>query len=207
MKLVRRLASTHRIVGIAGLSLAALTLGISVASWADESAPAAGEPSAVALSAAPTTEATVKPPAPDADSPKPSHHRPVKRLTAAQRIDENVRRLTRGLELDPGQQEKLRAILVDQHRRILDLRSGNAAAREGLRSLRPSGIRAEPVERLRWRLPGMEIPHPPYPALLSLQCKGGRNTATCPLSNLLLHKAKIVFRVLIPIFHRNSIAL
>lgn len=128
MKLVRRLASTHRIVGIAGLSLAALTLGISVASWADESAPAAGEPSAVALSAAPTTEATVKPPAPDADSPKPSHHRPVKRLTAAQRIDENVRRLTRGLDLDPSQQEQFRQILVDQHRHIMALRSSQSTA-------------------------------------------------------------------------------
>ena len=49
-------------------------------------------------------------------------------MTVAQKIDENVRRLTRGLDLDAGQQQKLRQILLDQHRQIMALRQGNPAA-------------------------------------------------------------------------------
>ena len=82
-----------------------------------------------AVDASDATAATVPAaPAPDAASPRVSHHRPIGHLTVAQSLDENVRRLTRGLDLDPVQQEKLRQILVDQHRQVMQLRSGESAA-------------------------------------------------------------------------------
>lgn len=72
--------------------------------------------------------ASASPPAAAAVSPRSSRRRPARHLTVAQKIDEDVRRLTRGLKLDPGQQQKLRQILVEQHRQIVALRSGDSAA-------------------------------------------------------------------------------
>ena len=88
---------------------------------------AASDATAATGPAAPAPEASVVP-TPDTATPRVSHYRPVRRLTVAQSIDERVRRLTRGLDLDPGQQARLRQILVDQYRQMLHLRSGNAPA-------------------------------------------------------------------------------
>lgn len=96
---------------IALMSLVAMTLAFSAAA----AGPVAPAPDAVTL------------PAPGGDA-RARHHGPARRLTIAQSIDESVRRLTRGLDLDPGQQARLRQILVDQHRQLLQLRSGNAPA-------------------------------------------------------------------------------
>jgi len=64
----------------------------------------------------------------DAVTPRVYRHGPSRRLTAAQSIDENVQRLARGLDLDPGQQVRLRTILVDQRRQLTQLRSGGSGA-------------------------------------------------------------------------------
>ncbi|MDE3011963.1 MAG: hypothetical protein KGI67_13850 [Pseudomonadota bacterium] len=79
--------------------------------------------------AAPTQSAsaalTAAPAAETAAGPGAGHHpRQAGRLTPAQRIELSVRRLARGLELDPAQQDTLRNILTDQHRQILQWRSG-----------------------------------------------------------------------------------
>jgi hypothetical protein len=116
---------------IALLSLATMTLAFSAACLGDDAAPAGG-PAAAAGPAAPAPDATASPavsisPAQDGATPRPVRRGPVRHLTAAQSIDESVRRLTRGLELDPGQQERLRQILLDQRRQIMRLRSGGSA--------------------------------------------------------------------------------
>jgi hypothetical protein len=49
-------------------------------------------------------------------------------LTVAQGIDENVRRLSRALNLDLGQQVRLRQILVDQHQQMTQLRNRDYGA-------------------------------------------------------------------------------
>jgi len=68
--------------------------------------------------------ARVKPQAPSAGSPPAAGvRRPPGHRTVAQGIDENVRRLTRGLDLTAEQQSKLREILWDRHRQITNLRS------------------------------------------------------------------------------------
>ena len=123
MKPGRRWLATDRIARIA---LASMTLAISVPCWADEGG--AGDPAvaAEAATAAPGTTAEV--PAPDAPAPRAGHHLPARRLTVAQSIEESVSRLTRGLDLDASQQENLRQILVDQHRRLMKLRSANSGA-------------------------------------------------------------------------------
>lgn len=106
--------------------LATMALAYAVSCRADDAA--ADGPVATAGPAAPAPDAAAKPPIPEAATPVPSHHRPARHLTVAQSIDESVRRLARGLDLDSGQQETLRQILVDQHRRIMKLRSANAEA-------------------------------------------------------------------------------
>ena len=103
------------------MPLAALMLafcapcGPAVAAAADASQPAAA--------AASTPEASAEPPTPNAATPRVSHHRPARRLTVAQSIDESVRRLARGLDLDLSQQVRLRQILVDQHQQMMQLRT------------------------------------------------------------------------------------
>ena len=101
-----------------------MTLVFSAASRADDSA-AASDATAAIGPAAPAPDASVAPTL-DAATPRVSHHRPIRRLTVAQSIEASVHRLARGLDLDPGQQARLRQILVDQYRQVLQLRSGNA---------------------------------------------------------------------------------
>jgi hypothetical protein len=118
MKRGYRWEDTHRTARIARASLVAMTLAFSVAGRADEPAATGAD-----------TEAGAVVPAPDAAVPVPRRHGPPRHLTAAQSIDEGVRRLTRALELDPAQQERARNILVDQQRQIMKLRaSGSAVA-------------------------------------------------------------------------------
>ena len=118
MKFGGQLESTHHQMGrVALAALASMTLAFSAACRADDAA-AANEPTAETESAAPA--------GPDAPAPRVRRHGPVRHLTVAQSIDESVRRLTRGLNLDPGQQVRLRQILVDQRRQMMQLRSGGA---------------------------------------------------------------------------------
>lgn len=124
MKPGRGLISTHRMLCIALLCLTTPTLVFAAASRADNAVASSNATAATDLAAA-APETSVAP-APDAATPSVSHRRPVTRLTVAQRIDESVRRLSRGLNLDPGQQEKLRQILLDQHRQMMHLRMGGS---------------------------------------------------------------------------------
>jgi hypothetical protein len=103
------------------IPLAVLMLGLS-APCGHAVAAAADAPLPTAAAAA-TPEASAEPPAPNVETPRVSHHQPVRRLTVGQSIDENVRRLSRGLNLDLGQQVRLRQILVDQHAQMTQLRS------------------------------------------------------------------------------------
>jgi len=114
-------------LGIAQLALATMMAGFFAPAWAGEPGGSEGAVQAAPLES-PPQDATVMPPAPEAGSPVPRHRQPASRMTVAQKIDENVRRLTRGLDLDAGQQQKLRQILLDQHRQIMALRQGNPAA-------------------------------------------------------------------------------
>jgi hypothetical protein len=125
MKPYRRLVSTNQMVRIALTSLATMTLTFPTACWADDAA-AASDPTAATGPAAPASDAAVKPAGADAAAPRVLRHGPVRHLTIAQSIDESVRRLARGLDLDPGQQVRLRQILVDQHRQMMQLRSGGS---------------------------------------------------------------------------------
>jgi pyruvate/2-oxoglutarate dehydrogenase complex dihydrolipoamide acyltransferase (E2) component len=136
----RHLAALHRIARMALMSLMAMTLAFSATCRADDAA-AAGA-AAQTAAAAPSPDATATAPAPDAAAgpavpapeapvtatPSPRRHGPARRLTVAQSIDESVRRLTRALDLDPAQQERLRNILLDQHRQIMKLRGSGTAA-------------------------------------------------------------------------------
>lgn len=90
-------------------ALAALMLGLSAPCWSEEAAIA-------------------EPPTPDAATPRVSHHQPARRMSIAQSIDERVSRLARGLDLDDGQQVRLREILVNQQRQMMQLRSGGAGS-------------------------------------------------------------------------------
>ncbi len=105
------------------MPLAALMLGLS-APCGPAVAAASDVPLPAAEAAAP--EASAEPPTPNAQTPRVSHHRPARRLTVAQSIDESVGRLARGLDLDLGQQARLRQILVDQHRQMMQMRSGGS---------------------------------------------------------------------------------
>lgn len=107
MKSGRHSVSTHAMAHLALLGLVAMTLAFSAACRADDAAAA--------------SDATA-----EAQTPRVSHHRPLRRLTAAQSIDQSVRRLSRGLNLNLGQQVRLRQILVDQQRATMQLRSRGA---------------------------------------------------------------------------------
>jgi hypothetical protein len=96
----RRSVSMHR------MALTVLTLALSGACRAD----------------APSPDGTVKPESANAEIPRSRIHGPPTHRTVDQGINESVRRLTRGLDLDPAQQAKLREILLDQHRQIVKLR-------------------------------------------------------------------------------------
>jgi hypothetical protein len=85
----------------------------------------AGDTSTTVAPVVPTSESAVESPAPQVNV-RPGRHGPARHLTVAQSIEESVRRLTRGLDLDPGQQARLRQILVDQRRQVLQLRSSSA---------------------------------------------------------------------------------
>jgi hypothetical protein len=104
------------------MPLALLMLGLSA-----PPAVAAAEGVPLPTAAAPETsdvpEASAESPTPNAATPRVSHHRPARRLTVAQSIDESVRRLARGLDLDLSQQVRLRQILVDQHQQMMQLRT------------------------------------------------------------------------------------
>jgi hypothetical protein len=114
----------RRSISMRRIALMALTQAFCAACRADAgtAAPAASE----AASVAPAPEATVRPEAPNADSPKAKVHRPPTHRTADQGIDESVRSMTRSLELDSAQQAKLRQILLDQRRQAVKLRSDNS---------------------------------------------------------------------------------
>jgi hypothetical protein len=107
------------------MALMALTLTFSAACRADDGTSASAPPETGSV--APAPEATVRPEAPNADSPKARVHRPPTHRTADQGIDESVRRMTRSLDLDSGQQAKLREILQDEQRQVMKLRSGDQA--------------------------------------------------------------------------------
>jgi hypothetical protein len=107
------------------MALAALVGESPPPGWAGETtmveAPAVSAPPAEAGSEAPAGPA-------DAPVPRPFRHGPVRHLTAAQSLDESVRRLARSLDLDQDQQTKLRQILVDQYRQIMKPRRGMGVA-------------------------------------------------------------------------------
>ena len=123
MKSGRRWIDAQRIVRISLTSLATMLLTFSMASHADD-APTAGD----AAPGVPAIDATPVPPAADSAAPYTSRRRASRHLSVAQRIDQNVQQLTRALELDAVQQDELRQILVEQHRRIIKLRSVTSAA-------------------------------------------------------------------------------
>ena len=88
----------------------------------------------------PPTGSDVRPTAPTADevpateaaapaAPRRyTHNHTARHLTIAQSIEESVQRLTRGLDLNPDQQERLREILMDQHRQMMRLRKAGFGA-------------------------------------------------------------------------------
>jgi hypothetical protein len=113
----------------------ALALAGSAASGAADAIPAATTPAATVAPQplapdAPAPAANDKPDArdaPDAPSHRARASRPQARHAPGHGIDETVRRLTRGLELDPGQQAKLREILWDEQRQARRLRENPGA--------------------------------------------------------------------------------
>jgi hypothetical protein len=123
----------HLLQRLAPMVLVALTLAWSAACRAEEGTrgPAASESGAVApVPAAPDalgSDANGKPDAPDPVSPSARVHRPQVRHAPGHGIDETVRRLTRGLDLDPAQQAKLREILWDEQRQARKLRANSGA--------------------------------------------------------------------------------
>jgi hypothetical protein len=126
MQVVSRLATKHRLLPMALPALMALVLSTACRA---EDAPAGD------VSAQQRTPSVA--PAPDADVKAESGHahipsaakvrRPPTHRSVAEGIDEAVRRLTRSLDLDAGQQAKLREILWDEHRQVMNLRSGDRA--------------------------------------------------------------------------------
>jgi hypothetical protein len=104
--------------------LLVVTIGVAATCRAGD--PATGSN---ASPAAPTADETT---APDVAAPvtprRYTHNHATRRLTVAQGIEESVQRLTRGLDLKPDQQERLREILMDQHRQMMRLRKGGFGA-------------------------------------------------------------------------------
>jgi hypothetical protein len=88
-------------------------LPASVADVAEASVPAAG--------------ATLD--APGAEGAAARLARPQTHRMAGQGIDQTVRRMARGLDLDPTQQTALREILLDQHKKMRTLRTEGSGTR------------------------------------------------------------------------------
>ncbi len=59
-------------------------------------------------------------------APRSTARTPRRHYSAGEIIDANVHRLARGLELDPGQQTKLRGILADHYQALTKLRTDAA---------------------------------------------------------------------------------
>lgn len=116
--------ASHRMACVARILLITMTLIYFTVHWAD----AAADDSAAAPHLTPPAPDASATPASDSGASRARDNRPANHLTVARSIDESVRRLTRGLNLEPGQQEKLRQILLDQYRQIMQLRSGSSAA-------------------------------------------------------------------------------
>ena len=97
---------------------------------AAEEAPATNmAPSAAPADAVPTPSGAPPPPTtPENAAPRVFRHGPGQHLTPLQSLEQSVQRLTRGLDLNQDQQQKLRHILADQYRQLLRLRSGAAAS-------------------------------------------------------------------------------
>jgi hypothetical protein len=116
--------------------LAALIMALSATSRADDTAPAVAPPQAGAVVSVPQApvapdsaspdasapRANLNPETSDADIPRARVRRPPTHHTVAHGIDETVRRMSRALGLDAGQQMQLREILLDQQRQIRKLR-------------------------------------------------------------------------------------
>ena len=103
------------------LALAAGCLVGIAARAAEPSLTPAQAPAAAPAADAPKADSTaeaVKPDAPAADKPVTRTHRPPQRRTVAQGIEDSVRRLSRGLDLDATQQARLRQLLWDEHREM-----------------------------------------------------------------------------------------
>jgi hypothetical protein len=128
MQVVRHLTRKHRGLPIVLPALMVLALAWSTACRAED-ASAAGASMQQAPSVAPATDADVKPGSGNADTSSTARvRRPPAHRSIAQGIDQTVGRLTRSLDLDSGQQAKLREILWDEYRQIVKLRSGDQAS-------------------------------------------------------------------------------
>jgi hypothetical protein len=101
---------------------------------------------------APASEPAAETPAADAAAPIPriNHHQPRRRLTVAQSIEESVHGLARGLDLDADQQDKVREILVDQHRQMLRLHNAGTTASDDV-----TGAMLSIYDRTRARIRGI----------------------------------------------------
>jgi hypothetical protein len=117
---VRRLT---RLVSMVMLGLA--SAGICRASGGGGDLPASAADAAE--SSAP--QANAQPVAPDGAGPVARVARSPTHRVAGQGIDQTVRRMSRGLDLDAKQQAELRQILLDQHRQMQKLRTEGSAAR------------------------------------------------------------------------------
>jgi hypothetical protein len=127
-QVVSRSATKHRLVPIALPALIALTLAQSTACRAEDASATDASAQQQAPSVAPAPDANVKPKSADADKPSGARvRRPPAHRSVAQGIDETVHRMTRSLDLDSGQQAKLREILWDEQRQVMKLRSGDQA--------------------------------------------------------------------------------
>jgi hypothetical protein len=114
---------------IATLLLVGVTLAFAAQCPAHEGAGGDDPPAADPAASSPASTDNA---AADAATPRVSHHHPARRLTVVQSIDESVHRLARGLDLDAGQQDRVREILVDQHLQMMRLRSGGATASDNM---------------------------------------------------------------------------
>lgn len=124
-KPTRHWAATHWMGRFVAISVATMTLLGAAMSGAEDMA---GDPGAAMPAAPAAVDAGGQAPAGDSDGRPARQHRPAKHRTPAQNIEDSVRRLTRALDLDSGQQDKLRQILLDQHRQMSMLRAGTAPA-------------------------------------------------------------------------------
>ena len=117
----RRKAAVHP---VALRALRIVLLALSAAGRANDAVAADALPAA--LSAAPEPAAVSDPAGSDAAPPRVIRHGYVRHRTVDQSIDESVHRLARSLDLDSDQQVRLRQILMEQHRQMMQLRGGGA---------------------------------------------------------------------------------